>query len=98
MELQEYKDKLKELIDNFDRDKSLLAKQYAFSNNSYKVGDIVKDNVGSIIIEKFMFTTGNIFSGNNNPECVYFGSELKKDNTPRKDGSKRKIYQSQLEN
>lgn len=95
MELQEYKDKLKELTDNFDRDKSLLAKQYAFSNNTLKVGDIVGDSVSKILVEKIMYTAGGGFS-NNTPECVYFGIELKKDNTPRKDGNKRKIYQSKV--
>ena len=95
MELKEYQSKLKELSDNFEEDKSTLARQYAFSNNELKVGDIIKDMVGAIKIEKILFTQGMGY--NSFPECVYFGSELRKDLMPRKDGSKRKIYQSQIQ-
>lgn len=95
MELNEYKKKLSDLTAQFDHDKSQLAKEYAFSNNELKVGDTATDHIGTIMIEKISYTTGNVWN-NVSPECVYFGSELKKDLTPRKDGSKRKIYQSNL--
>lgn len=95
MELKEYKQKLSDLTSQYEQDKTLLAKAYAFSNNELKVGDTVTDNVGTITIEKIQFTTGSIWNSTF-PECVYYGAELKKDLTPRKDGSKRKIYQSNI--
>ena len=67
-----------------------LCSKYATIHNPYKVGDIVKDHVGSVKIEKISFT---IQYGTNIPYCIYFGLELKKDLTPRKGLSKRSVHQ-----
>jgi hypothetical protein len=62
---------------------------YCKANNPYKIGDIFTDHIGSIKIEKIIFDLSS-----NELCCVYFGVELKKDLTPRKDNSKRNAWQS----
>ncbi len=64
---------------------------YAFSNNSYKIGDTFTDHIGSILIKKVKWT---INYGETFPSCVYYGYELKKDSTPKKSGAYRKAWQS----
>ena len=76
------------LRNQFDNEVRLLKSLYCNYNNPYKVGDVFTDHIGSIIIESI----SDHFTGN--PCCVYYGVELKKDGTPRKDGSKRHAYQS----
>lgn len=86
---------LKEINEHFEKEKSKLAKRFAYSNNPYKVGDIITDNVGSIKIELIQYTKGGNFI-RKYPECVFTGVELKKDLTPTKKGEKRTIYQSSI--
>jgi len=69
-----------------------LIRLYASENNTFKVGDVVKDHIGSIIIEKITYT----ISSKKIPCCVYYGLELKKDGTPRKNKSKRSVYQGNV--
>jgi len=88
MTLNELDNKIIVLRNQFDNDVRLLKASYCNSNNPYKVGDIFTDHIGSIIIENIK----SYFS--DNPCCVYYGVELKKDGTPRKDGSKRQAWQS----
>lgn len=94
MNPQEYKDRLSTLEDEFENKKKELIKECALSNNPYKNGDIVADHIGSIRIEKIMVSLGS----DRKPTCVYYGPELKKDLTPRKDGSKRQVWQVNLIN
>ena len=70
-----------------------LAKEYAFSNNPYKIGDVVIDKIKTIKIEKIQFTLGGFQS---TPECVYTGIELTKKGDPNKKGNKRSVYQSNI--
>lgn len=63
--------------------------KYCFANNPYQIGDIFEDHIGKILIEKIRVSA---FYGD--PYCIYFGFELKKDGTPRKDGSKRWAHQT----
>jgi hypothetical protein len=75
-----------------------LAKEYALSNNPYKIGDIVNDHTGSIKIEKILlrrkwFIAKREFEY---PQCIYIGVELTKKGEPNKRGYKRSIYQSNI--
>jgi hypothetical protein len=79
--------KLTELSKEYERDKNILIRDYCFSNNPYKVGDKFTDHIGSIIIEEIKYSVISLC-------CIYFGIELKKDGTPRKDGSKRRAVQT----
>ena len=92
MEYQEYKDKLKGLELEFEQKKSKLIKEYVDANNPYKIGDKVTDHANSIIIEKIKYHI--LLTGI--PCAVYYGSELKKDGTPKKNGNKTYVYQINL--
>ena len=70
-----------------------LMERFIIANNPHKKGDIVSDGTDTIVIETIMCHAGMY---QNKPCAVYFGTCLKKDGTPRKDGKKAKVYQSNL--
>lgn len=78
--------------EHLDAVRSLKVK-FAFANNPYQMGDIIKDHQSIIRIEKIQATTANL---QKYPECVYSGPQLKKDLTPRKDGNREQIWQSNV--
>ena len=94
MEYQEYEDRLRELEVEFEQKKMKLVKEYVDANNPYKIGDKVTDHYQdvSIIIEKIKYH----ISLHGNPSAVYYGSEFKKDGTPKKNGNKIYVYQINL--
>ena len=92
MEYQEFEDRLRELKVEFEQKKTKLIKEYVDANNPYKIGDKVTDHVCSIIIEKIKYH----MSSSGFPCAVYYGPELKKDGTPKKNGNKTYVYQSNL--
>jgi hypothetical protein len=92
---EEYKSKLTAIKLQFEENKSILAKEYAFSNNPYKIGDIITDHIGSIKIEKIQYTLG-WESMKELPYCVYSGITLKKDKTPTKTPNQRTVHQTNL--
>lgn len=81
------------LQEDFDRRVRMLNQEHAFSNNPYKIGDVVTDHQDTIRIEKitWCFTFGQKF-----PECKYYGPTLKKDLTPTLNGNRRDVYQSNI--
>ncbi|GAG11249.1 unnamed protein product, partial [marine sediment metagenome] len=54
------------------------------------IGDFVTDHIGKVLVEKILT------AGGDNPQCVYRGSEYTKAGKPRKDRSKRDVYQCNL--
>ena len=92
MEYQEYEDRLRELKFEFELKKTKLIKEYVDANNPYKIGDKVTDHACSIIIEKIKYH----ISLCGFPCAVYYGPELKKDGTPKKNGNKTYVYQTNL--
>jgi hypothetical protein len=92
MTKEEYNIKLVELKSKFNKDNNALHKEYAFANNPHKVGDVIKDHIGSIRIE-----TIGVYIVHGTPECTYSGPELTKKLEPSKKGTKRTIYQSNLD-
>jgi hypothetical protein len=93
MTKDEYKSKFDEINNDCQLKLKSLAKEYAISNNPYKIGDVVTDHMGSIKIEQIQFTLGG---GKYIPECAYTGIELTKKGEPNKRGTKRRIYQSSI--
>jgi len=93
MTQEEYKNKIAELTEKFELDKQTVRREYAFSNNPHKVGDVVTDHIGSIWIEKIQFTTDFI---SNLPCCIYTGVELKKNGTPTKKVNRRTVHQTNI--
>ena len=89
MNESQYKSALKEIEREMRVKKSHLAAKYAKANRIHKIGDIVTDHIGSILVEKIMFTGGQ----SSLPSSVYEGSILTKQNKPRKDGKIRAVYQ-----
>lgn len=93
MELKEYNEKLKEITSEAEKKKLNLMKEFALSNNPYKIGDKITDHAGTIIVEK-MHVGFATLSGV--PGMVYFGIELNKDGKSNKRGNKRSAYQCNL--
>jgi hypothetical protein len=90
---EDYINKLKLLEKEYDYKKSNLAKEFAFSNNLYKEGDIITDHIKTIKIEQIRYTKNGM---NNKPECVYDGPELKKDKTTKKERNIGKELQGRI--
>ena len=90
MTLQEYKNRLKESEEKHRAEIRALRIEFALKNATSTKGDIVTDHMGSIRVEAI--SCGSY----GDPQTVYYGIELKKDLTPRKDGAKRWVYQSNL--
>jgi len=93
MDYDEYK-KRREKIEN-DRDAGIakLAEEYALSNSPHAVGDIAEDHIGKIQIKEINVSFKRFSI---EPECIYWGTELKKDGQPRKNGAMRNVYQQNL--
>jgi hypothetical protein len=91
MTLQELNDKLTMLYKEYKSNVDEINREYALSNNPYKVGDIFTDHNGSILIEQIKWTTNDFY--NEPPCCTFYGVELKKDGTPKKSGTKRRAWQ-----
>ena len=87
-----YEDKMMEIIRNSELAKKELHKQFAYANNPYKIGDIIKDNGGSIMIERIQVYIG----ASGFAQCVYTGIEYTKKGEPNKKGNKRSIYQNNI--
>jgi hypothetical protein len=93
MNLDEYKEKIKEIEVRASDEKNLVAKEYALANNSILIGDIVEDHIGKVLVENISFAFHHV---DRMPLCVYWGMELKKNGTPKISGNKRKVFQSNL--
>ena len=78
---------LAQLLADYEQQKKELIKSYCIANNPYKVGDVFTDHFGSIKIEEVTYSAHSRC-------CVYFGPELRKNGTPKKNGAVRCAYQS----
>ena len=90
MTKKEYEEKLQKIDDNYNREKELLYSDYALSNNPVKLGDIIADSHTTIKVEGIKVIILNCIDF---PICVYFGTEIKQDGTPKKSLVPEKIYQ-----
>lgn len=66
-----------------------VIREYALSNNPYKVGDIIEDHAEKIKITKILVS---IF----HRKCVFEGIRLKKDGTPYKHNTQARIFQDDI--
>jgi len=93
MEYEELKSRIENLKDIFDTRVRSLEYDFAMANNPHSVGDIIKDHIGIIKIERI--THGKVFSSD--ILCaIYYGSELRNDLQPKKNGAKRIVWQTNL--
>lgn len=93
MTLTEYENGIKEIEENAKLKNDILTRDFCFSNNPHKVGDIIKDHVISMRIEKIKFQYGYYGSP---PQCVYYGVIINKDGTDRKKNGEGCIAQSNI--
>jgi hypothetical protein len=105
MEASEYDDKYSRLVVEYEEERerldkeyknnlSLLARDYAFSNNSVKVGDIISSKHGEKIVVDIIKYTSQCFR--ERPMCVYYGRVITKAGIPRKDKKKLRITQMEM--
>jgi len=90
MTQEEFKIEVRKIYEQRDKRLKEVREIYAFSNNKISVGDIFKDHMGYIKVEKIQMTIG---SANGIPYCTYYGTILKKDLSPIKSGDKRYAWQ-----
>lgn len=93
MNKNEFDEKILKIHARANKEKQALYKEYALSNSSCELGEIVKDHRCIIKIKqiKIMIDFGGY------PECYYRGPKLRKDLTPYKSGEFESIYQSNIE-
>lgn len=90
MTLGEYFKSMANLEDEYKKSKAKLSREFALSNNPYKIGDMFTDHIGSIKIERIEI----YFDSISIPECVYYGVESTKQGVPFKRQTNRGGYQS----
>ena len=90
---EEFDFKIAEIHEKASNLKKELFVDYAHSNNSYKIGDIVKDHSSIIKIERITVTFGYL---NKYPQCIYRGPRLKKDLKPYKSGEHDSVSQTYI--
>jgi len=88
MTIEEYKERLNTLTNKFEKEKRDLSIEYTMSNKRFNKGDILKGHNSTILVDEFKL--GRSFNGI--PYLVYYGFELKKDLTPKKNGARDSIH------
>jgi len=79
MNFEDYKKELDVLQKDFEIKKMKLAVEYCDLNNPYKLGDTIEDHIGKIRLESIKYRYNY-----NEPTCIYYGLELKKNGEPMK--------------
>ena len=94
MDIEVYKKRQQELSYQYEKNKRWLSLEFAQSHSSINIGDFVTDHIGTIKVESFGLNTG--YGRSDLPSMVYKGTEYTKAGKPRKDGSIRSVYQTNL--
>lgn len=71
--------------------KKAVYREFVESNAKYKIGDIVGDNSDTIRVEAISYSS---FHGD--ISIYYYGPLLTKKGEPRKDGTKRAVFESAI--
>jgi len=93
MNIEDYKNAIHEIDKDAERKKLNLAIEYSKSHNKVKVGDIVEDHIGKILVGKISHSVSVNYM---TPCAVYTGMELKKNNEPFKHKKIRTVWQTNL--
>lgn len=88
----EFKKEREAMLKRHQEELKSLSIQYAVSNAIYKVGDILKGERTIIRVTKIKVA---IYNGV--PEAVYYGNQLKKDLTAKKDSRIIPIFEGLVE-
>lgn len=89
MTKKEYKEQLNALEADYEKKKRELDLAFAKRNNPVRIGDKVRSYNRYILVEKMTLFRPLGY----NPCIKYFGTELKKDGTPKKSGMKDSVFQ-----
>ncbi len=87
----ELEKQLHDLEQETEKKRKAILIEYANSNSTVKPGEIVRDHIGSVLVQKI-----GVYADRNNAQCMYTGIELKKDLTPVKKGTTRTVFQCNL--
>jgi hypothetical protein len=87
----EFKSEMALLLKQHDTAVYQLQTKFAIANNTVKVGDIIEDHVGKILVESI-----RVVRCHDLPMCRYFGLPLLKNGKPSKKPSNRVVSQSNL--
>lgn len=90
MTKEEYNQTLMDLKESYDQKRAELMINYARSNCSYSVGDILKDHMGIIRVENIKYYLADP------PQCVFYGTELTVKLVPNKKNERREMYQTNV--
>lgn len=89
MTKKEYKEQLNALEADYEKKKRELDLTFAKRNNPVRIGDKVRSRYMYILVEKMVLCKPLNF----HPCVRYFGTELKKDGTPKKSNTKGYVFQ-----
>lgn len=92
MTKDEYLRELQELEIQHAKAIKLLRRDFAKSQETIKIGEIATDHIGAIKVTSISWA----IPYSNIPEPLYIGIELKKDGTPKKVQTERRVYHSNL--
>lgn len=73
--------------------KKAVYREFVETNAKYKVGDMVSDGIDTIRVEKIHYSTFR-----RDISIFYYGPLLTKTGTPRKDGTKRAVFETAIKN
>lgn len=90
MTKEEYNQALKDLEESYDQKRTELMKDYARFNCPYSVGDILKDHMGIIRVERIGYYLTDP------PQCMFYGTELTVKLVPNKKNKRREMYQTNV--
>lgn len=91
MTKEEYRKKLDDLQNEFEQKKISVYKEFAISNNPYKVGDILRDHLRIIKVEQIKVSVLE-----STPQCVYYGKQLTQKLEPMKKQDNNPMFQSNV--
>ena len=90
MNIEELNAKIAKAGQEYEIARNKAISEFCAANNPYKIGDVFADHIGKIVIESIKYGWP---AYNSTPCCIFYGPELKKDGTPKKNGTKRSAYQ-----
>lgn len=90
---QEFRAEMEDLEKQYKLEKKRIINEYVMSWCPYKIGDIVRDHIGFVKIEKIVPIIGIC----NKVDIMMLGTEYTLKLEPKKTGTRRNIYHSNIE-
>ena len=92
MTLEELKAEFDEIKKRSEGERRAAMIKYAKANNAVEVGDVVKDHLGLVLVEKIKF-----WLDLRSPACTYIGTILRADGKPKKGRPLRTVHQHNVQ-